>query len=173
MKTIIILSTLIVAATVSSTAVAEQVCNYSTVQLATNDRFEVLGYSVKDKRTGLTWKRCSEGQTWNDSSNSCDGELTQRNWLEASQQVPDGWRLPNIKELVSIMEYGCANPAINLSVFPATPVGTYWSSTAATRSPLRRVDNSTWSLSTQDGTTDQRFRSTELYVRLVKVDTAE
>lgn len=173
MKAITILSTLMVAATFSSTAVAEQVCNNNTVQLATNDRFETLGDSVKDKRTGLTWKRCSEGQVWSDSSNSCDGELVQRNWLEATQQVSDGWRLPNIKELVSIMEYGCANPAINLSVFPATPVGSYWSSTAATRSPFREVSGSTWNLTTQDGTTGQRTRNAELYVRLVKVDTAE
>ena len=98
--------------------------------------------TVSDPKTGLVWKKCSEGQNWNASTNGCDGGATGYNWkqgLERVQTVNAGgegeafgrtnWRLPNIKELQTIFEQKCWNPAINFSVFPSTTSDWYWSST--------------------------------------------
>ena len=46
--------------------------------------------------------------------------------------IYDDWRLPNIRELASIIDYGFSAPAIDAAIFPNTQhtVGTsYWSST--------------------------------------------
>jgi hypothetical protein len=45
------------------------------------------------------------------------------------------WRLPNRAELRSLVETGCADPAINTVVFPATATTEYWSSTTYTLPP--------------------------------------
>jgi hypothetical protein len=39
------------------------------------------------------------------------------------------WRLPNIKELMSIVDYGLSSPAINQTYFPNAQSGRYWSGT--------------------------------------------
>jgi hypothetical protein len=122
-----------------------QTCKPSSI-LATSptEQFEINSDgTASDKKTGLIWKRCSEGQTW-DGIN-CSGALTQLSWRGAlghaashSYAGYSDWRLPNIKELSSIIERQCANPAINKVIFPATPVDPnhYWSS-----SPYRQSNN--------------------------------
>jgi hypothetical protein len=168
------LSTLLLS--LSSATFAAQVCNENTEQLASNSRYEVSGGEAKDKQTGLVWKRCMEGQSWNLETSTCDGSPIARNWLEAHQAVPEGWRLPNIKELTSIVEYGCANPAINLSIFPTTTVSSFWSSSIS-KSPLyaffRPVNQTSWAIHLQDGTTNSSLASSEILTRLVKNDLSD
>ena len=89
--------------------------------------------TITDPETGLIWKKCSEGQTWSSAGNSCSGvaDTGSYNWAQAlirAQEVNAGtegqsfsqtdWRLPNIKELASIVELRCFSPAINNTVFP-------------------------------------------------------
>ena len=74
-----------------------------------------------DKGSQLTWSRCLIGQTF--AEGACQGEPTAfTSWqdaLNAAQvQAKDGWRLPNIKELMRITESTQVFPAINTSVFP-------------------------------------------------------
>ena len=91
--------------------------------------------TVTDNRTGLVWDRCTWGQTGADCSG---GAATTHNWQGALAQAQaansanykgqNDWRLPNIKELTSIVERSCYQPAINLTLFPNTPSYVLWSS---------------------------------------------
>jgi hypothetical protein len=88
---------------------------------------------VTDTATGLTWKRCSEGQSWDGAT--CAGSAMYHTWQQALQVADTAsyagqsdWRLPNAKELASIVEQACYSPAIDEAVFPATPSSYYWSS---------------------------------------------
>ncbi len=75
------------------------------------------------------WKKCLEGV----NGASCDTGLPSAfTWHAALQQpiilnIEGGfagyidWRLPNIKELLSVVEEQCYDPAINLNRFPNTP----------------------------------------------------
>lgn len=95
-------------------------------------RFVPNGAEVTDTMTGLVWRRCSEGQTWTGST--CSGDATLTTWrraLDAARgAAADGtaWRLPNIKELNSLVDDTRSLPAINAEVFPQTPASVYWSS---------------------------------------------
>lgn len=103
------------------------------------DRFEQHGDQVIDLRSGLVWQRCSAGQTWVGST--CTGAASLYSLTDAfglalqanPHNNPSGWRLPNVKELASLLDMGCRAPAIDAAVFPATPPRTTWSSTPDVR----------------------------------------
>ena len=81
--------------------------------------------------TGLMWKRCAEGQTWNSGSCTESGWASMFTWMSALQHAHaesafagyDDWRLPNIKELGTIVEISCSAPAINAAVFQVVCFG--------------------------------------------------
>ena len=82
-----------------------------------------------DNNTGLMWASngdeagCFNGQsaTWYDSINYC-------NTLDFASHLD--WRLPNKRELESLINSGEAGPAINTTYFPNTQSHSYWSSTS-------------------------------------------
>jgi hypothetical protein len=123
-----------------TTGVSAQVCQTDSIKQTTNpDRFvNHDDGTVTDVETGLMWSICSLGQTY--SEGQCSGSSQSLTWTQALQQAKvlnnagglagqADWRIPNIKELGSIVEYQCHNPAINLAAFPDTPSATYWSAT--------------------------------------------
>lgn len=113
-----------------------QTCKDTIVASTPSQRFTILGdgAEVKDNNTGLIWQRCSIGQVWQQDTQGCMGEAKEFNWqqaLVATSQIGNGYRLPNIKELYSIVEVQCSDPAINLRIFPNTNVyagDRHWSS---------------------------------------------
>ena len=93
--------------------------------------------TIYDTETGLLWWRCSWGSEW--SAAQCREEPVQVGWADAlalaQEQTMAGytnWRLPNINELQSIVDWGCFEPAVKMSVFPDIENGRYWSSSART-----------------------------------------
>ena len=96
----------------------------------TEDFIDNKDGTVTHKKTGLTWQRCSVGQTW--SSGTCTGTAQTMDWNAAMASYENKtdcnqWRLPRIDELNTIAEHGAFNPAINSAIFPNTPNATFWS----------------------------------------------
>jgi len=83
--------------------------------------------TVTHTPTGLTWKRCAEGQTW--SNGACTGTATvltrwQADLFRFNTDTFAGhndWRLPALDELESLVDYTKASPALNNTVFSAAP----------------------------------------------------
>jgi hypothetical protein len=94
-----------------------------------------------DSKTGLMWKICNEGEVWDSANNKCTGNYNVYSWIAALEHVKSNnsvgfanykdWRLPNVKELRSIIETQCTEPSVNLQVFPTTNNSIYWSSSPA------------------------------------------
>lgn len=81
------------------------------------------GPTAKDINSNLTWDRCIYGQQWNYTTQQCDGSPVLLSWPEALQKASVlGWRVPNIKELNSILNMQCTYPPFDLAIFPGTPV---------------------------------------------------
>lgn len=130
-----VLSTLILLTLLSTNNLLAQTCRSeseipaTTPTSAFNDNGDG---TLTDTRTGLMWMKCPLGQSGSDCATGSANTYT---WDQALQ-APNGfsyagysdWRVPNIKELRSIIEEQCFDPAINLAIFPATPSTYFWSS---------------------------------------------
>jgi hypothetical protein len=132
-------------------------CDAAEAAQAAKNRFVVQGDTVYDRETNLTWKRCTEGQRWDDVG-GCVGEA-ELQVVEFDRKDPAlSWRLPSLRELRSILAENCRNPAIDQGVFPNTVSGWYWTSTP----PASRR----WLLNFADG--DVSYGSMRAAVRLVR-----
>jgi hypothetical protein len=130
----ILLATVMLTCLSAETAHALQNCPAGNLRIAPDSRYSDNGDStVTDNLTRLMWKQCSEGQ----AGAGCAGTATLMDWQVAltagsnsSFAGYNDWRLPNVKELNSLVETACYNPAINELRFPNTPVTgvAYWTS---------------------------------------------
>lgn len=75
-------------------------------------RFNVSGNEVYDKKSDRTWQRCNYGQTWDETNAWCKGvakQLTVQSALDDVAKNAQGWRLPDLGEMMSMMEAGCVS----------------------------------------------------------------
>ena len=150
-----------------SVAAQAQTCNTAITRKAPDSRYTVQagGAEVQDTQTGLIWQRCSLGQSWNGAT--CAGSAGVYTWqsaLQAARDLGNGWRVPNSKELQSLVEEACYSPAINETLFPATVVNSYyWAS-----SPFAGNGNYAWLVDFGYGDTYYDNKSASDYVRVVR-----
>lgn len=148
-------------------ALMAQECRPSAHAFAAEQRFiEYRNGTVTDTQTNLMWKQCLEGQ----DGKSCAGKAKRMTWEFATQQAQQadnkrfagqsGWRLPTVRELGSIVERQCQNPAVNLAIFPQMPAQSVWSSDQS--------DPNAWSVDFTRGQPFASFKAGGKYVRLVR-----
>ncbi|WP_437683266.1 DUF1566 domain-containing protein [Sorangium sp. So ce131] len=79
---------------------------------------------VLDTTTGLVWQRnvTGIGYAWSEALARCEA-------LELAGK--DDWRLPNAKELLSLIDDRRSGPALDEGIFSGAPSGVFWSSTPA------------------------------------------
>jgi hypothetical protein len=123
--------------------------------------------AVIDRKTGLMWRRCQEGLLWNGSA--CTGTtlaLGQQAALAHALGKP-GWRLPNAKELGTLVDLTqSAPPKMNNEFFSAVPgaASNYWSWSST---PYVDASNQAWFTWFYFGTVGNVARSNVHSVRLV------
>jgi hypothetical protein len=108
-------------------------------------RYSASGGEVVDTATHLTWQQ-TVPTTGGDGG---DGRST---WADAKSycaSLGGGYRLPTAKELLTIVDFSQANPAIDTSAdaFPNTPPDLFWTATPLAGSP----PTSAWFVSFDDG----------------------
>ncbi|GIQ84603.1 protein of unknown function DUF1566 [Kipferlia bialata] len=98
--------------------------------------------TVSDASTNIMWTSTDSGATgldWSDALSHCSS---------LSHGGYDDWRLPNVKELHSIVDYSGVYPAIDTSLFevsdPTALCLYYWTSTSAYMSPTDTVMYYAW-----------------------------
>ena len=85
---------------------------------------------VNDAWTGLQWRRCEDGAVW--SGSACTGTestFTHEQAL-AHARNQSGWRLPNVKELSSLVDLSVSGSGarIDATAFPGANASVAWSS---------------------------------------------
>ena len=140
---------------------AEVKAKREKIRLIAGRWYDNLDGTITDRKTGLTWMRCSMGQKWN--GRSCGGKAKDYTWSEANlagQGVDfaghQDWRLPTVRELFTLvvcssgkmgkyttdlkdghaaLKHGClgnyTRPTLDTQAFPNTQDAWFWSSSAA------------------------------------------
>ncbi|EMJ93442.1 PF07603 family protein [Leptospira kirschneri str. JB] len=126
--------------------------------------------TVRDDRTNLVWQKCSVGQTWSPKSPDCTlGSPTTHNFVSAlytcrNLNLADRtWRLPNVHELRSLLEFSSsASAKIDPVAFPNTPAmsSPYSASNSIPHAQVFRVNFT-------DATINTTALSTQSYLRCV------
>ena len=150
--------------------VLAQTCRTETEVPSTTpaSRFQDNGdATVTDQSTGLMWARCPEGLSGTGCATGAAAAFT---WEGALLRARDSglagytdWRLPDIKELSSLVEERCYAPAINLAVFPNTPSSYFWSA-----SPGGSSSSYAWYVAFSNGYANDYYRDYNYHVRLVR-----
>ena len=175
----------------SSLAATEHACQQQSLQKPDTLYQDNLDGTVTDTETGLIWQKCSLGYSLNAHENddplddTCDVPkqkkrtlqvLTRFDWQQAQNAVvslnqqgepSSQWRMPEATELMSLTDTGCANPAINTRIFPATQNTLYWT---ATESEVQMDDASAYLIYFSHVSQIALSKSRSYAVRLVKSD---
>jgi hypothetical protein len=99
-------------------------------------KYVIKGDEVFDRKTELTWQRCSVGQQWGGDSKACVGAVKQFNFDAAQKLGSETWRVPSKDELATLVDVSKLGkgkyPLIDEAAFPdMDPTKlVYWTSTS-------------------------------------------
>lgn len=114
---------------------------------------------VTDSTTGLQWQDNeiveTTTRTWQEAIDYCENNMTLGGHND--------WRLPNIKELLSIADRSRISPAIDTSVFENISSNSCWSSTT-----YSGLTSNAWYVSSYNGTPNGYDKAHSYYVRCVR-----
>lgn len=92
--------------------------------------------TVSDMQHGLMWTRCALGQ----SGAGCAESAEKHGWSQAMDAARSrnaanwlghaDWRVPNAKELATLVDRAHAQPAIDATMFPGTAPAAHWTTTS-------------------------------------------
>jgi hypothetical protein len=138
--------------------------------LAENKSFrDNINGTITDNLTGLLWQKCNAGLDSN-SSNCSTGISNTYKWTDAINYCEglllgnrSDWRLPNIFELRSIVDYeNYKNPSIDSNYFPNSLSNDYWSSTTVSQNT-----SFSWYIFFNNGIVNKLSKDLNHYVRCV------
>jgi len=130
--------------------------------------------TITDNRTGLMWeKKVAGAGTCLDALHAVDAVCIWSDatgaWISAVNAEGgtgyagyNDWRVPNVRELMSIVDYGLFSPVID-PIFGPTAAGTYWSSTS-----VAPASSGAWFVSFFFGDVDALGKVDTLRVRAVR-----
>ncbi len=113
---------------------------------------------VRDERTGLIWEvKTSTTTTWSNAKTTADSF--------AACGKSSGWRLPTVKELLSIVSYNdiSAGPVVDAAYFANTASSSYWTGIELASDS----SNKAWVVNFVDGTTKSLAKIDPYPLRLV------
>ena len=126
--------------------------------------------TVTDDITSLMWDQCPYGLS---GPGCASGTVFHGDWASAlatatsantaNYKGHNDWRVPNNRELESIVNLSAVRPAIDTAAFPGTPPDWFWSSTTYTPVP-----SNAWVVNFGNGGTSAGGKSNSFYVRLVR-----
>lgn len=134
--------------------------------------------TVADLNTGLLWERKVAGgggsatclTNLHGVESRCNWTQATGDWIDAVNAEGgtgyagfDDWRVPNVKELQSIVDYGTFDPAINAGFPGETASSIYWSATSSAFDP-----GFAWVVVFSDGFVGNDFESNPRRVRAVR-----
>lgn len=101
-------------------------------------RYTVAGDMVEDTGTGLRWQRgVNAAKDWTSALQDC---------VDLRLGGFDDWRLPTVKELLTLVDESALDPSLDVAAFPDTPSEWLWAS-----SPGLAPPSYAWAVSFTDG----------------------
>lgn len=171
-----------------TSAVSLAECDNTSIAINKPDSLYVdhANGTVTDADTNLMWQKCSLGFVGTNCEISTFIEVAVEteldvevktvqlfSWQAASVAANESivgtysdWRLPNIKELASLVENSCQGPSVNSVIFPNSVSGLYWTSSPAVG--VRASARSAWAVSFINGIVDNEYKFQTYSVRLVR-----
>ncbi|MCX7074568.1 MAG: DUF1566 domain-containing protein [Methylococcales bacterium] len=121
---------------------------------------------IQDNVTGFLWEvKTAQNQNERYSFSNTDKFVQEKNNEKLCGVT--NWRLPDIHELQSIVDYSVPfpNPTIDLNFFPNSTNQIYWSVTPYAKNP-----NDVWGIYFDDGRVYEQDKNTQAAIRLVSAN---